>query len=94
MAISNHRMFQFVSFRPNHGRPLGAVYARAVLANAFLKSPLLAATIKVKRCYFALRRDIMVRNFSAQPGRSSCGDRSSASAPALTSFVITLPDPI
>ena len=35
-----------------------------------------------------------IRNFSAQPGRSSCGARSIARASGATSFVMTLPEPI
>ena len=40
------------------------------------------------------RLDIISRNFAAQPGRSSCLLRSSASAPAATSLVMTLPEPM
>ena len=42
----------------------------------------------------ALRLAIMARNFAAQPGRSSCVERSSASASAATFLVITLPEPM
>jgi hypothetical protein len=40
---------------------------------------------------FRLRRS---RIFAAQPGRSSCGLRDSASASGATSFEITLPEPM
>ena len=40
-----------------------------------------------------VRRDIIERNFSAQPSMTRCSARSSASEPAGTSLVITLPEP-
>ena len=42
----------------------------------------------------AFFRAIMVRNFSAHCGRSSCFERSSAKLPAATSLVMTEPDPM
>ena len=66
--------------------PVSDVGRHSLPRNSVFGEPLIRA--------FALRRPIMARNFAAQPGRSSWAERSSASAPAATSLVMTLPDPM